>query len=64
MPAMTVDGNSVEVEHDPVRGTVSIQHPTVNGGEWLEERSSETANIKTRHDLYVVVRRMLRAHRT
>lgn len=23
--------------------TVSIRHPGVNGGEWLEERSDETA---------------------
>lgn len=63
MAAITVDGESVEVDHDPMRGAVSIRHPEVNGGEWLEEQSAETASVKTRHDLYKVVRRMLRAHR-
>lgn len=64
MPRMMVDGEWVEVEHDEVRGTVRIRHPNVNGSEWLEEKSTETAAVKNRHDLYAVVRRMLRRHRT
>ncbi len=63
MPPMMVDGDWVEVEHDEVRGAVRIQHPKVNGGEWLEEQSPETVAIANRHDLYSVVRRMVRTHR-
>jgi hypothetical protein len=57
---MMVDGEWVEVEHDEARGFVRIRHPKVNGGEWLEETSLATAGVKTRHDLYAVVRRMFR----
>ena len=63
MPEIMVDGEAVEVEHDEKRGAVRIRHPQVNGGEWLEEQSADTAKVKDRHELYTVVRRMLRTNR-
>jgi hypothetical protein len=58
---MMVDGEWIEVEHDDVLGVVRVRHPKLNGGNWLEECSAATAAIKTRHDLYQVVRRIVRA---
>jgi hypothetical protein len=63
MVVIVVDGESVDVEHDPARGTVAIRHPEVNGGAWVEEQSDATCEIADRHELYKVVRRMLRQHR-